>query len=147
MSEVPGPEPADAVKLAAGALAFGVTLGVGLLALVTWIVRSIQGSDLAIARTTRGLSAALLPVLLLGTLAAMAGAGIAIWTLLSPIDNPWRKAMLSIIGGAASFVVALITWPVDRAFGKDGLLGLLALSLLLCWLIGRRLSKGVRRPV
>lgn len=145
MSEAQAPEAVDPVKLAAGALAFGVTLGVGLLSLVTWIVRSLQGSELGIAQTTRGLSAGLLPVLLLGTLAAMAAAGIAIWSLLSPIDNPWRKAMLSIIGGAASFVVALITWPVDRAFGKNGLLGLLGLSLVVCWMIGRRLSRSTRR--
>jgi len=122
-----------------GALAFGVTLGVGLLALVTWTVRTIQ-TRAPLPVTARGLTAGLLPVVLLGTLVAMVAAGSGTWLWLAPIGNPWRKAMLSIVAGAGSFVVALLTWPVDRAFGRDGLLALAGLAALLCLLLGRRLA-------
>jgi hypothetical protein len=127
-----------------GALAFGVALGTAVLAVVTWGVRLLQGSGLAIATPQRGFTAGLLPVLLIGTLAAMVAAGISTWTLLGPIGNPWRKAMLGIIAGTGSFVVALVTWPVERAFGKAGLLVLAALALSLCALLGWRLSRGGR---
>lgn len=132
----------DVLGLTLGALAFGVSLGVGLLSLVTWLIRTLQASDLTLAQQQRGFTARLLPVLILGTLGAMAVAGTATWTLLAPVDNPWRKAMLGVIAGAGSFVVALVTWPVDRSFGRPGLLSLAALAALGCLLIGRRLSRA-----
>ena len=124
-------------------MGFGVTLGTGLLALVTWGVRELQGSRLAIAAPGgRGLTPGLLPVLLIGTLAALVAAGIAAWVLLEPLGNPWRRAMLGIITGSAAFVVALVTWPVERAFGRPGLLVLAAACAVVCGLLGWRLSRG-----
>jgi hypothetical protein len=70
----------------------------------------------------------------------MVAAGLGTWVWLAPIGNPWRKAMLSIIAGAGSFVVALSTWPVDRAFGRNGLLALAGVAALLCLLLARRLA-------
>jgi hypothetical protein len=135
----------DLVGRIIGALAFGVALGTGVLAVVTWGIRLLQGSNLAIATPQRGFTAGLLPVLLIGTLGAMVAAGISTWTLLEPIGNPWRKAMLGIIAGSGSFVVALVTWPVERAFGRSGLLVLAALALSICVLVGWKLSGGGRR--
>ena len=132
----------DILGLILGALAFGVSLGVGLLSLVTWLIRTLQASDLALAQPERGFTSRLLPFIILGTLGAMAAAGTATWNLLSPVDNPWRKAMLGVIAGAGSFVVALVTWPVDRSFGRPGLLGLAAVAGFGCVLIGRRLSRA-----
>jgi hypothetical protein len=124
------------------ALAFGVALGTGLLALVTWSIRALQSSRLAVATPgPRGFTPGLLPVLLIGTLGAVVAAGIAAWTLLGPLGNPWRKAMLGIIAGSGSFVMALVTWPVERAFGRAGLLALAALCASLCALIGWLLSR------
>ena len=131
---------ADPLGLVAGALAFGVTLGVGLLALVTWGIRALQAGGFAATDPRRGLTTGLFPLVLVGTLGAMVAAGGAAWTLLAPVGNPWRRAMLGIIAGAASFVVALVTWPVDRAFGRPGLLALAALAALLCLALGRRLA-------
>jgi hypothetical protein len=36
--------------------------------------------------------------------------------------------------------VALVTWPVDRAFGRAGLLALAGLAAALCVALGRRLT-------
>jgi hypothetical protein len=135
------PQVGDILALILGALAFGISLGVGLLSLVTWLVRTLQASDLALAQPQRGFTARLLPVIILGTLGAIVAAGTATWSLLSPIDNPWRKAMLGVIAGAGSFVVSLVTWPVDRSFGRPGLLALTGLAALGCLLLGRRLSR------
>ena len=139
----PAPPPAgDVLGLSLGALAFGISLGLGLLSLVTWLIRTLQASDLTVAQLQRGFTTRLLPVIILGTLGAMVAAGTATWTLLSPVDNPWRKAMLGVIAGAGSFVAALVTWPVDRSFGRPGLLALAGLAALGCLLIGRRLSRA-----
>jgi len=147
MTEPRDPKPApapvgDVLGLILGALAFGMSLGVALLSLVTWLIRTLQSSDLPLAQPERGFTSRLLPVIILGSLGAMTAAGTATWTLLSPVDNPWRKAMLGVIAGAGSFVVALVTWPVDRSFGRPGLLGLAAVAGLGCLFIGRRLSRA-----
>lgn len=124
-------------------MGFGVTLGTGLLALLTWGIRGLQDSRLAIAAPAeRGLTAGLLPVLLIGTLAALVAAGLAAWVLLESLGNPWRRAMLGIITGSAAFVVALVTWPVERALGRAGLLGLAAGCAVLSGVVGWRLSRG-----
>lgn len=141
----PGPPPDHLVGLILGSLTFGVTLGVGLLSLVTWGIRTLQGSGLSLPRTERGFTAGLLPIVLAGTFGAMLAGGFATWKLLGAIGNPWRKAMLGIVAGAGSFVVALVTWPVDRAFGRSGLLVLAALAAVLCGLIAWRLTIW-RRP-
>jgi hypothetical protein len=128
----------DPLALVLGALGFGTAAGVGFQALVTWGVRSLQAGALPSAAPP-GLSSLASLVLLIGTLAGIVSAGLATWTLLAPIRNPWRQAMLAIIAGLGSFVLSLVTIPLDRAYGRPGLLGLAALAVALCILIGRRL--------
>ncbi len=136
--------PPGLVGLVLGGLGFGVLLGVALQALVTWIVRGLQAGTAASTQPP-SLSSAPALVLLLGTLAGILAAGIATWTWVSPIRNPWRQAMLAMIAGLGSFVVSLLTIPVDRRFGRPGLLGLALGAVGLAVLIGRR-RISARRP-
>ncbi len=124
-----------------GALGFGAALGVGVQGLVTWTVRLLQRGTPTSAAPALTSAPAL--VLLSGTLAGIVAAGLAAWILLGPIRNPWRQAMLAMVTGLGSFVLSLVTLPIDRAFGRPGLLGLVAVSALACLLIGRRLL-GIR---
>jgi hypothetical protein len=128
---------ADPLGLVAGSLAFGASLGVGCQGLVTTAVRTLQVGSTAKPSLTS------LPTLVLlgGTLLGIVAAGFATWTMLTPIRNPWRQAMLAIIAGLGSFVVAaIILAVVDGAFGRPGLLAVAALAGLACLLIGRRLT-------
>ena len=125
------------------ALAFGAALGIGLQGLVTWAVRTLQQGNPPPAPPSLTSGPAL--VLLLGTLAGILASGFTAWILLAPIRNPWRQAMLAIITGLGSFMLSLVTLPIDRAFGRPGLLGLIALCALACLFIGRRLPQ-VRYP-
>jgi hypothetical protein len=136
LPEEPAPDP---VGLVAGALAFGALLGVGIQALVTWTVRGLQG-PMPAAPTTLVSAPAL--VLLIGTFAGVVGAGLAAWSLLRPIGNPWRQAMLAMIAGLGSFVLSLVTIPIDRGLGRPGLLGLAVLAAGFCFAMGRRLPGG-----
>ena len=130
--------PSDPVSLVLGALGLGTFLGVALQAMVTWTVRGLQGGG---ATQPPSLTSTPALVLLLGTLGGIAAAGAATWIRLRPIGNPWRQAMLALIAGLGSFVVSLLTIPLDRRFGRPGLLGLALAAGLLCLLIGRRLSR------
>jgi hypothetical protein len=144
LNERPDPPPADFVGRILVALGFGAALGVGLQGLVTWTVRMLQrGGAPATAPT---LTSAPAVVLLLGTLAAIVAAGLAAWVLLAAIRNPWRQAMLAIVAGLGSFVLSLVTLPIDRAFGPPGLLGLVGMSTLACLLLARRIT-ATRKPV
>lgn len=131
--------PTDLLGLILGALGFGVALGVGLQGLVTWTVRTLQRG--APHSAPAALSSPPALVLLIGSLAGIVAAGLATGSLLAPIRNPWRQAMLGIIAGLGSFAVSLVTLPIDRAWGRPGLLGLVLVSGLVCLLIGRGLSR------
>ena len=132
----------DPVGRVVTALAFGTSLGVGLQGVVTFTVRVLQQGAPAPAKPSLDSAPAL--VLLIGSLAGIVGAGLASWTLLAPIRNPWRQAMLAIVAGLGSFVISLVTIPLEGAFGRGGLLALVALAVVGCVLIGRRLSVARR---
>jgi hypothetical protein len=134
----PSREPApDPVGLVLGSLGFGTSLGLAVQALVTWTVRALQGGTPVVPPS---LSSGPALVLLLGTLGGIAAAGGATWIMLNPIRNPWRQAMLAMIAGLGSFVVSLVTIPIDRRFGRTGLLFLAVLAGIACFRIGRRLA-------
>ena len=137
MNEGPDSPPPNFVGRILAALAFGATLGVGLQGLVTWAVRTLQQGRPAQAAPSLTSGPAL--VLLLGTLGGILASGFAAWLLLAPIRNPWRQAMLAIITGLGSFMLSLVTLPIDRAWGRPGLLGLIGACALACVLIGRRM--------
>jgi hypothetical protein len=134
----PGPDP---LGLVFGALGFGLSLGVAFQGLVTWGVRTLQGGP---PTAPPGLGAPPAVLLLGGTFAAIVGAGLATWTLLIPIRNPWRQAMLAVVAGVGSFVLSLVSIPLDRAFGRPGLLVPVAAGALGCLVIGRGLSRARR---
>jgi hypothetical protein len=126
----------DPVPTVLRALAFGLALGIGCQALVTWTVRTLQLGAPATATPALDSPAAL--VLLLGTLAGILTAGFGAWVLLRPIRNPWRQAMLAMIAGLGSFALSLVTIPVDRRLGRPGLLVLAVLAVGLAFLLARR---------
>ncbi len=137
-------DPPDLVGLVLGSLGLGTLLGVAVQALVTWTVRGLQGSGVS-PSTPPSLSSTPALVLLLGTLGGILAAAIATWTLLAPIRNPWRQAMLAMIAGLGSFVVSFLAVPIDRRFGRPGLLILALLAAVLGLLLARRRARS-RRP-
>lgn len=115
-----GPDP---VGLVLGALGFAALLGICLQTLVTIGVDALKAGAPPADRPS--LTALHALVLLLGTPAGIALAGYAAWSLLAPIRNAWRQAMLAIMAGLGSFVLSvLVIWPVHAKFGRPGLIGL-----------------------
>ena len=138
MSSTPDAEP-DFVGLAFGALAFSASLGLALNAAVGLAVRTLQTAEQAAQRLEMGAPTAV--VLFAGTFLACFAAAIATWRVMAPARNTFRQGMLAMVSFFASFVLSVVTMPVDRAFGRLGLgvlcLGALGLALLLGRKIGR----------
>ncbi len=126
----------DPVGLVFGAMAFGAVFGIGLQGLVTFGVDALKAA--APAGSPPSLTSPHALLLLLGTPAAIVSAGFATWTILSPLKNPWRQAMLAMIAGLGSFVCSLVAWPIHGYFGRRGLLALALLAGIGCVVIGRR---------
>ena len=129
------PDESDPVALVLRSLAFGAATGLAGLALVTWTVRTLQAGQPAAAAPALDSPAAL--VLLVGTLGAMVAGGAATWKALAPIRNPWRQGVLAMIAGVGAFVISLVTWPIDRAYGRNGLLALALAAAALAVLLRR----------
>jgi len=140
---MPPPAP-DPVSLVFRALPCGLAVGVGCQAMVTWTVRTLQ---LGVPPSpTVSLSSPPAVVLLAGTLGGILVAGLVCWRMLSPIANPWRQGMLSVIAGLGSFTISLVTRPIDQSFGRPGLLMLAGICGLIALLLVRRAPTLSREP-
>lgn len=130
--------PTDLFGLVLGGLAFGLALGLALQALVGFVVRTAQLS----APPASALDLASVParILLIGTVCASLGAGLATGSIVSRLRHPWRQGMLAIIAGLGSFALALVTQPVDRLLGRPGLLGLAAVAGAVSVFLARRVA-------
>jgi hypothetical protein len=124
----------DYVGLAFRTLAFSVALGVALIAVVTWGVRTVQLASPPSPPSLGDPHA----VLLLGGLAlGFLGAGLATWFLLAPIGNAYRRGMLAVVSMAGAFLFGLVTQPIDLALGRSGLAGLAVVAAAICIWLGR----------
>ena len=131
MDDAPDSAP-DTVGLVLGALGFGLLFGLAVQALVTWTVRGMPRVD------PPSLTSGPTLVLLIGTLLGICLAGFVTSHRLASIRNPWRQTMLGVIAGLGSFVLSLITIPIDRGLGRNGLLGLALLAAAGCGWLARR---------
>jgi len=130
----------DYVGLAFGALAFSILLGLGLNAIVALVVRTLQSRATPASGLELGAPPAL--ALLAGTFLACFAAAIAAWIIMTPIRNAYRQGMLAMVSFFGSFVVSMVTMPVDRMLGRAGLVGLAAVAMAAAFLIGRRLGRA-----
>jgi len=129
----------DFLGLALGALVFGVALGTGLNAVVGIAVRTLQANRAPDPALDLGASPAI--VYLAGTVVACLAAAIATWRLMAPVNNTYRQGMFAMVAVFSTFVFSGTAMIADWAFGRLGLLGLAAASLLLCLWLGRRLTR------
>ena len=128
-------EEAQKLGLVLRALPFGVLFGTAVIAMVLWLVRTLQMQSAPATTPETGGPQAML--LLGGTLAGVLAGGAATWSLLKPVESVYRRGAFSLVAGFASLVAALIAMPLDRAFGRMGLLALAAAAVLACLWLGR----------
>lgn len=126
---------AHQLALALRALAFGVLFGTAVIAMVLWLVRTLQLQSPPTTSPQTGGPQAM--ILLIGTLVGVLAGGAATWSLLRPVQSLYRRGAFSLVAGFASLVAALIAMPLDRAFGRMGLLALAGAAVLGCLWLGR----------
>ncbi|HEY7027950.1 MAG TPA: hypothetical protein VH438_10110 [Gemmatimonadales bacterium] len=123
------------LSLVLRALPFGILFGTAFIAMVLWLVRTLQMQSPPTSSPETGGPQAM--ILLVGTLAGVLAGGAATWSLLRPVDSLYRRGAFSLVAGFASLVAALIAMPLDRAFGRGGLLAFAAAAVLGCLWLGR----------
>ena len=132
------------VGLALRAVVCGVLLGTAVIAMTLWVVRTLQlAAPPAAVPNTAGTQAL---ILMGGTLAGVLVGATATWFLLGPIDSLYRRGAFSTVAGFATLLAALVSMPLDRAFGRLGLLAMAAVAVLGCLWLGRGL-RPERRPI
>ncbi len=114
-------------------------LGLALNAAVGFVVRTLQTAEQAVQRLEFGAPTAV--VLFAGTFLACFAAAVATWRALAPVRNTFRQGMLAMVSFFASFVLSVVTMPVDRAFGRGGLAVLCLGALTLALFLNRRIAR------
>jgi hypothetical protein len=123
----------DPLGLAAGAVGSAVALGLAVVTATTLAVDALRPS----ASRAPDLGA-LFQLLLWGTLAGVAIAGVVAWRLLAPLPSAYRRGGLSLVSAFATVIAMLVCIPVNQTLGRPGLAGLIALSLAISALLARR---------
>lgn len=131
----------DPIPLAAGAVGSAVAAGLSAVSATTLVVDAVRpppGGAPDIAGPFY--------LLLCGTLAGLALAGIVAWRLLSPLGSAYRRGGLAMVSAFATVVAMLVCIPVNQFLGRAGLGGLIALSLIVSLLLARRARAAATAP-
>jgi hypothetical protein len=139
-------EPAapDHVGLALRAILAGVLAGLGAVAAMMWLVRTLQVSGAAPRAPTP--SDPIATIILGGWMGGAFLGGLAAWSLLSPLRSAYRRGGLAMVAGFAGLLVAFVTAPVDSLFGRWGLLALAALAAVGFVMLARRIARRNAAP-
>jgi hypothetical protein len=122
----------DYVGLAFRALAGGIAVGIGVSALTTFAVRTLQ--EPSTPQSAIDLSSPPAMVLLGGTLAALVAAAAFTWHRLAPIRSPYRQGMLGAVAAFGSLVLSFIVLRIiEGMFGSAALGIAAALAFLIAW--------------
>lgn len=127
--------------LALRAIAGGTVAGLGMVAAVLWLFRTLQATGAA--PQTPGPGDPIANLVLFGWLGGAGLSALIAWTLMAPITSAYRRGGLAMVAGFGTLALSLVTAPVDSLLGRSGLLGLALLTLVLFVVIIRR---QVSRP-
>jgi len=114
----------DLVVLAIRSVTLGILIGTAVVAVALWGVRTLQLSS---PPEPPQLGSPPGVLLVAGTFGGLLTAGVVAWTLMAPIGSYYRRGALAMVSGFGTLVVSVLTIPLDRAFGRTGLM-LLALA-------------------
>lgn len=128
----------DLVPLAISAIGLAIMLGTALMTAFLLLNRAmVQTLPLdPAARPDVNQPAA--TILLIGVLATLIIPMVTAWALLSPIEVSYRRFGFSMVSGLGAIVVSTLAVPANEFLGIRGLAGLLAVALVSCLLLARK---------
>jgi hypothetical protein len=77
-------------------------------------------------------------LLMVGVMSTLIVPMVTAWGLLSPIEVTYRRFGFAMVSGLGALMLSILAVPANEFFGIRGLVGLLAVSLLACLLLARR---------
>lgn len=128
----------DLVPLAVSTVGLAIMLGTVIMTVFLLLNRSMV-QDLPVTPDARpDVNQPAATMLLVGVMCTLIVPMIIAWVLLAPIDAAYRRFGFSMVSGLGALVVSILAVPANEFLGIRGLAGLLALSLLACLLLGKR---------
>jgi lysylphosphatidylglycerol synthetase-like protein (DUF2156 family) len=130
--------PRDLVPLAVSTIGLAIMLGTAIMTVFLLLNRSMV-KDLPLtpdARPDAYQPAA--TMLLVGVLCTLVIPMVTAWGLLGPIEVSYRRFGFAMVSGLGALVVSILAVPANEFLGTTGLLALLALALITCLFLGRR---------
>jgi hypothetical protein len=77
-------------------------------------------------------------LLLVGVMCTLVIPMLTAWGLLGPITVAYRRFGFAMVSGLGALVVSILAVPANEFLGVRGLITLLALALIACLFLGRR---------
>jgi hypothetical protein len=130
----------DYVPLAIAAMGFAIVAGTGIIALVTWTVRTLQTGSMGSGPPSLGSAPAV--VLLVGTMGGLLFSATSVWVALAPVRSPYRQGGLAMATTFATLLASVVsTFLADNFAGRGGLLLLTIVAVVLAWKLGHRVGR------
>lgn len=131
-------EPRDLVPLAVSTIGLAIMLGTAIMTVFLLVNRSMV-QDLPVTPEARpDVYQPAATILLVGVMSTLIIPMITAWGLLAPIEVSYRRFGFAMVSGLGALMVSILAVPANEFMGIRGLVVMLALSLLACLLLGKR---------
>jgi hypothetical protein len=128
----------DLVPLAVSTISLAIMVGTAIMTVFLMLNRAMV-KDLPLTPDARpDVYQPAATLLLVGVLCTLIIPMVTAWGLLGPIEVSYRRFGFSMVSGLGALVVSILAVPANEFLGIRGLAALLALSLVACLFLGRR---------
>ena len=128
----------DLVPLAVSTIGLAIMLGTAVMTVFLLLNRAMV-KDLPLTPDARpDVYQPAATLLLVGVMCTIVIPMVTAWALLGPIEVSYRRFGFAMVSGLGALVVSILAVPANEFLGSRGLAALLALALLLCLYLGRR---------
>ena len=128
----------DLVPLAVAVVGLAIMLGTAIMTAFLLLNRSMV-EDLPVTPDARpDVYQPAATMLMVGVMCTLIVPMITAWGLLAPIEVTYRRFGFSMVSGLGALAVSILAVPANEFLGLQGLIALLALSLLACLLLTKR---------
>ena len=128
----------DLVPLAVSTMGLAIMVGTAIMTLFLLLNRSMV-QDLPMTPDARpDVYQPAATMLMVGVMSTLIVPMVTAWALLAPIEVTYRRFGFSMVSGLGALAVSILAVPANEFLGLQGLIGLLAISLLACLLLAKR---------
>lgn len=128
----------DLVPLAVSTIGLAIMLGTAIMTVFLLFNRSMV-KDLPVTPDARpDVYQPAATMLLVGVMCTLIIPMVTAWGLLGPVEVSYRRFGFAMVSGLGALVVSILAVPANEFLGIRGLGALLALALLACLFLGRR---------